>query len=232
MAKDFGFERYWQDRLSNCLEEKAGDRIRDQVMAGGERLTAGSNSQEVIAWTRSAIERLDSLVDDETAKEIMASCACQYPKSELQEARRRYEATKDIDLAHRLLQERFESFLRNSLGLDDDLAQDILRRGWGLAGIRQGSTIVATKIPKSGHLVDYMNESDPEVRRQHYCHCPRVREALRTSETLPVTYCYCGAGFYKGIWEEILQAPVGVEVLETVLGSGDVCRIAIRLPQR
>jgi predicted hydrocarbon binding protein len=47
---------------------------------------------------------------------------------------------------------------------------------------------------------------------------------------LPEDYCYCGAGFYKGIWEEILGEPVEVEVLESVLQGGDVCRIAIHLP--
>ena len=49
-------------------------------------------------------------------------------------------------------------------------------------------------------------------------------------EGLPASYCYCGAGYYKGIWEEVLQRPVEVEVLESVLDGGDVCRVAITLP--
>ncbi len=57
-----------------------------------------------------------------------------------------------------------------------------------------------------------------------------MRDALRLREPLSRTYCYCGAGFYKGIWEEILQVPVEVEVLESVLAGGEVCRIAISLP--
>lgn len=44
------------------------------------------------------------------------------------------------------------------------------------------------------------------------------------------TYCYCGAGFYKGIWEEILKKPVKVEVLKTVMKGDDICQIAIYLP--
>jgi len=47
---------------------------------------------------------------------------------------------------------------------------------------------------------------------------------------ISTTYCYCGAGFYKGIWEEILQRPVEVEVLESVLSGGEVCKIVIHLP--
>ena len=44
-------------------------------------------------------------------------------------------------------------------------------------------------------------------------------------------YCYCGAGFYKGIWETILGEQVRVEVLESVMMGGDVCKIAIHLPE-
>jgi predicted hydrocarbon binding protein len=55
---------------------------------------------------------------------------------------------------------------------------------------------------------------------------------LKTSETLSPTYCYCGAGFYQGIWEEILQQPVQVELLESVLKGDDVCKIAIYLPPK
>ena len=89
---------------------------------------------------------------------------------------------------------------------------------------------MATKIPKSGYLIEYMKETDPDLKRQYYCHCPRVRDTMRASEIISPTYCYCGAGFYKGIWEEILQRPVEVEVLESVLAGGEVCKIAVHLP--
>jgi len=49
-------------------------------------------------------------------------------------------------------------------------------------------------------------------------------------KTNPPVYCYCGAGFYKGIWEEILQQPVEVQVLESVLKGDKVCKIAVHLP--
>ena len=115
--------------------------------------------------------------------------------------------------------------------LDSELINEIVKRGWGLAGIKEGDTIIATKIPKSGFLVEYMNEKDPEKKRQYYCHCPRIRDALKSSERISPIYCYCGAGFYRGIWEEILQEPVKVGVLETVLKGDDVCKIAIYLPR-
>jgi hypothetical protein len=163
---------------------------------------------------------------------VLTGCACQYPKADLQDVRQRYEATGDVDLALGMLQDRFESFLTDTLELDGELIEEVVGRGWGLAGVRVGDTIVATKIPKSGFLVEYMNETDPERKRQYYCHCPRIRDLLKSGDSLSPTYCYCGAGYYKGIWEEILQQPVEVEVLESVLQGDEVCRIAVHLPQR
>jgi hypothetical protein len=225
-----GFERTWLTKLSMLVEQVAGDDIRDQVMEGSEGLTSESGRQAVVSWTRQAMERLDVLVGEQAAREIMTGCACQYPKDDLREVRQAYQATGDVDVAHQMLQDRFEVFLRQVLELDESLIDEIVRRGWGLAGIRQGNSIMATKIPKSGLLVEYMNESDPNIRRKYYCHCPRVRDALQDSETLPATYCYCGAGFYKGIWEEILLQSVQVELLESVLRGDEVCKVAIHLP--
>jgi predicted hydrocarbon binding protein len=230
MSEEQEFERAWLAKLSTCLDAVVGEGIRKEVMKGSGELSSHSDSQEVIVWSRGAMERLDSLVDEAKRKEIMTGCACRYPKSELRQMRQKYEETEDIDLVHQMLQEQLESFLRDTLELGADLVEEIARRGWGLAGVKKGDRIVATKIPKSGNLVDYMRETDPEVRRQHYCHCPRVRDVLKSSETISPTYCYCGAGFYKGVWEDILQEPVEVEVLETVLKGDEVCRIAIYLP--
>jgi len=230
MSGEQDFERAWLAKFRRALDEAVGEETRREVMESSEDLSSQSGRGEVIRWSKGAMERLDGLVDEATRREIMTACSCQYPRSALQEIRRTYEQTGDIDQAHQMLQERFVSLLKNTLELDDELIDDIVSRGWGSAGVRQGDTIIATKIPKSGYLVEYMRETDPEKKRQLYCHCPRVRDALRTGEAISPTYCYCGAGFYKGIWEEILQQPVEVEVLESVLGGGEVCRVAVHLP--
>jgi len=217
------------DKFRTYLDEVVGEETRKKVIRDGEALSTESSRLEVIEWTRQAMERLDSLVDDRASRSILSACACHYPKVSLQEIKAIYSETKDIDQVHDMIQEQFESFLKETMRLSEEMFADIVSRGWGTAGIKQGNSIVATKIPKSGHLVEYMNETDPEIRRQHYCHCPRVREAVNDNLLISSTYCYCGAGFYKGIWEEILQRPVEVEVLESVLSGGDVCKFAIHL---
>lgn len=225
------FERNWISKFSHCLDEIAGEKIGKKVLQGHEKITSSSSQKDIIDWTQGAMERLDSVVDEKERIEIMTGCACQYPESELHEIRKAYHKSHDINLAHRMLQENFLTFLKDTLTLDDDVIQDIVQRGWGLAGIKNGNLIVVTKIPRSGTLLEYMKEKDPEKKRALYCHCPLIREAIGTKTKISPTYCYCGAGFYKAVWEYIIQQPVKVEVLESVLQGGDVCRIAIRLPR-
>lgn len=151
------------------------------------------------------------------------------PEKRLLPLREKYSETKDIDIVHGMLREMFISDLKNELKLDDDLIQRIVISGWGVAGLKIGGTIIATKLPFE--LKEYLKATDPREKRYHYCHCPRVREAIKLPEHgISKTYCYCGAGFYKDIWEKILQQTVEVEVLETVLQGDGVCRIAIYLP--
>lgn len=223
------FERVWLKKFSRCLGEIAEEKIRKEIMKGSEGFSVNSSQEKVITWSKEAMEKLDSLVDEKKRIDIMTSCACQYPTANLHEIRKTYEKTKDIDVVHCMLQEQFVSFLKNELKLNHELTEDIVNRGWGSAGIKKGTTIIATKIPKSGYLLEYVKESDPEKKRALYCHCPRVREAIKTGVTISPTYCYCGAGFYKGIWEYILQRSVEVEVLESVLQGDEVCKIAIYL---
>jgi predicted hydrocarbon binding protein len=230
MSVPFDFERYWLNKFADCLDGAVGREIREQVMEEIDGLSDESERVDVIAWTQGAMERLDALVEEDQRRAVMLGCACQYPKSDLQPMRQEYEASGDLDRAHQMLREQFESFLRSTLKLDEGMLADVIGRGWGTAGTRDGDTIIATKIPKSGYLVQYLGEADPKKRRQIYCHCPRVRDAPRLSQHLSLTYCYCGAGFYKGIWEEILQQPVEVELLESVLQGDEVCKFAIRLP--
>ncbi|MFN2114678.1 MAG: AMP-binding protein, partial [Anaerolineae bacterium] len=223
------FERAWLERLARCLEEHGDDELRERVLQGSEGLTDESSRREVIEWTRKAMERLTALTDPRTSHDVMSGCACQYPVSQLRDARRAYKEWGDVAAAVAVLQAQFEDFLTNQLGLSESLVRRVVDLGWGLAGRLEGKTVFATKIPKSGSLEEYLAEPDPEKRRALYCHCPRVRDAVAMGEDLPLTYCLCGAGFYRGIWEEILQRPVRVEVVRSVLSGDDVCTVAVHL---
>ena len=223
------FERGWQDKFSRSLEASAGAHVRLAVMAGSESLGEGCSPAEVVAWTQAALERLDRLVPEPQRRQVMTACACHYPRADLQEMQAAYAANHDLAQAHAMLQAQFETFLHQVLSLDEAQAGEIIGRGWGAAGVLQGNTILATKIPRSGSLRQYFQETDPKKRRALYCHCPRIRSALESGAALSLTYCYCGAGFYQDIWQEITRQPVEVEVVQSVLQGADVCQFLLRI---
>jgi Family of unknown function (DUF6144) len=226
LANGSDFERTWLDKLSNNIEAHVGAQIRDTVMAGSEKLSADTPVSEVIAWTNGAMVRLKTSVSERQFHDIMTECACQFPVAGLADLRKTYAETKDLPLVHRQLQELFERSIKAYKQLSDDDLAHIQRNHWGMAGRLEGNAIYATKIPSNYHA--YMKASDRVEKRFLYCHCPRIREVIKTPDAdLTADYCYCGAGYYRALWEEILQRPVRVEVDASVLKGDDVCRIIV-----
>jgi hypothetical protein len=168
--------------------------------------------------------------DPDTAKSIFTCLACQYPKQNLTEISKTYRETGDFDNAHSMLQTQFIDTIRKHLGLSEEEIRKVENWGWGVAGRREGNRVIATKMPYD--WVGYWGDENPERRRFHYCHCPRVRDVRKKGgEPISETYCLCGGGFYKSIWEHILDKPVTVEVLQTVMQGNPVCQFAIHLPE-
>lgn len=230
MAQKFDFERTWLIKFSTCLEAAAGPEVRDMIMQGSELLDDLTDREEVLAWSRKAMDDLDTLLDEDIRIQVLTGCACRYPTEDLVPIREIFIETGDIDEVIALLQERFVTFLREDIQLSEAMVEIVVANRWGLAGEREGNTIIATKIPKSDNLHAYLEESDPDKKRALYCHCPRIRDIVNRPKTISTTYCYCGGGFYKSIWEDILQESVEVELLRSVLQGDDVCRFAIHLP--
>lgn len=224
------FDRSWRQKFYEHVKAAAGEVDLEEIRPRVDNDDSFDEEREAIAWTRAAMLHLEDAFDARTCHEIMTGCACHYPSDQLETLQSIYQHTGDIKQVHAALQAQFEDFLRETLKLDGEAIADVTGRGWGAAGLLEGDRITATKIPKSGDLKRYLAETDAEVRRSYYCHCPRVRHAVGTGELLPITYCYCGAGFYKHMWETILQDEVSVEILESVLSGGDVCKVVIELP--
>ncbi len=218
------FENYWLGKFASCVERYADVETRIRVL--GDALY----NDDAIEWSIVAMERLNAAVDERSARLIMAGCGCEYPKDQLQEMKRVYSDAENLEKVHAMLQAQADVFLRDVMKFSEPVMKEIKARGWSAAGVLNGREIISTKIPKSGNLLAYLEEPDPEKRRWLYCHCPRIREVLKTDKKLDPIYCYCGAGYYKAIWEEITGRDVEVEVLKSVLRGDDVCSVRITFP--
>lgn len=214
------FEDQWLEKLSLALEKARGPEFRDSMMNG-----AGEG--EVIPWTAGVMERLNSELSAEELHDVITSCACHYPAKALEPVREAFAGTGSFTLAMEMLREQFRESMKKNLGIPDQVIENLLAHGMGPAGVLEENRIVATKIPRSGNLMTWLSEKDPRRRREIYCHCPRVNRALEQGIPVPDTYCLCGAGFYRDIWETVTGEPVRVEVLRSVMNGDDTCSIAV-----
>lgn len=224
------FYNYWIGKYTGQVENKLSPDKSKYILEGKDDLTEDSNENEITDWVRNSITKLNETVPEKDMIEIMTACSCNYPRSELSELRELYARNGDTDEIHNLLLKKFRNFLLKTLELEESSTEEIINKGWGLAGVKKGNRIIATKIPKSGFLKEYLNESDPQKKKEYYCHCPLVRDLVKSGSSMPDLYCYCGAGFYKVLWEEIIQKEVQIEVNKSIFKGNDVCSFEIILP--
>jgi effector-binding domain-containing protein len=203
----------WLKNLAAGLDRLAGEGVRRSVMAGSADLRVDAPVHERLAWIQEAMERLDAAVSDPATRGcILNGCAHRFPSVRIARMREAYGRLGDV------------AALLDLMRADRSVGGS----SWYGSPVREGAVIYETKDPASP---EQYREAGSEVeRRAAACFCPVVRAAILAGETISSTYCHCGAGWYVQLWEGILQQPVRVEVLETVLEGGERCRFAIHLP--
>jgi predicted hydrocarbon binding protein len=89
----------------------------------------------------------------------------------------------------------------------------------------EGNVVVEVKAPADAEA--FAKAQTPDEKRVAYCHCPLARAAKRP---LPRPYCCCGGGWYRGIWEFIIEKPVRAELIKSVMSGDEHCAFAVHLP--
>lgn len=87
----FAYIQHMADRL----DEAAGMEIRRQILAGSETLTKKTSKTRRAEMMKTIMERMEALLDPETASSVRVSCACK-PASFLKDAQARLAAAPDI----------------------------------------------------------------------------------------------------------------------------------------
>ena len=60
------------------------------------------------------------------------------------------------------------------------------------------------------------------------CYCSLLR-GLPVGEKISRTYCHCAKGFVRKLWENVLERPVKVELVQSAVSGADECKFAIHL---
>ncbi|UCG45562.1 MAG: hypothetical protein JSV58_01915, partial [Candidatus Bathyarchaeota archaeon] len=147
-------------------------------------------------------------------KEIMIrTCPHRYPKKRIKKLRTQYQQSGNID---KLLEIMYNDKSYGGTSYYDNPQ-------------RRGNTIYITKVPCNPKA---HSQSKTELEKKlTYCHCPWIRAALKTQETVSPLFCYCSLSWDKQLWEGILEKPVEVEILRSLLKGDDCCVHVLRLPE-
>jgi len=198
----------WERLFGEAAEESLGKEASRELMQGAEKIGPEMSFEDYTAWIRGAIERLDELTDEGQVKCLVVSrCAHVFPQERIEQLRAIYERGEIDDVLYEMYQDDY----------------------WYERPRRKGNVIYMRKNPYEPE--GYEKATTPAERRKAYCHCPFVHPYLdEIPAKLSQTFCYCGAGWYRRLWEGILGAPVRIEHVETLLRGNDQCTLTITLP--
>ena len=227
------------DGLYEKLGQAVGEDLRDQVFAGIELPPLGTPTTEKPGITQAVMARLEQLVDAETCRQVLSSGLRHLEDAWYAEERTKYAESGGIDayLARRgqdliaqLTKIKDEGGLYFTQPINDEVIAFVENHPEIRQGVREGNVVYEAKIPYM--TVEYLAETDEQMKRYYYCHCPWVRESLRTGDVrVSPTFCLCSAGFHKKGWDVIFGQALRAEVVETVLKGDPWCKIAIHLPE-
>lgn len=198
----------WDRLFAEGAERELGSDARDELMQGIEGITAESSFADYTDWIKGAMQRLDALpVSEEQKCRVVSHCAHIFPQERIDHLRAIYQQGT----------------------LDDVLREMYSDDFWYEKPARKGNVIYMRKNPFNPE--GYEKAATPAERRKAYCHCPFVHPFLEEIPSeMPLTFCYCGAGWYRRLWEGILGQPVVIEHVETLLKGNDQCTMTITLP--
>jgi hypothetical protein len=224
--------------LYRKVGKQLGKQLRDEVFAGIGVAPYGTPTPEKPAYLQPVIERLEAKIGKPACADFLSTGLRDLPTRYFLDARRKYRKAADMDAFLRQRKDEFVAHLEACLQAGrpffaQEITADVLafvRADPEIGGgRREGHVIYETKIPYNTQK--YLEESDPVLRRYHYCHCPWAREAIKNGDVrLAETFCSCSGGFHKKPFEVIFKQALKVDVLESVLKGDDRCRFAIHLP--
>jgi hypothetical protein len=196
----------WDKRLASNIEKVLGGEVRKEVMRNREKnFTIESSIDERVHWIKSMLEKLDKAASEYEKYDILSCCAHDFSQKRINSLNSIYKKTGSI-----------KEVLK-------DMHKDY---DWYEDPMLKGNVIYITKIPYDPK--GYEKAITLDEKKRCYCHCPMIRNHL--NEGISPTFCNCSAGWYRRLWEGILERPIRIKVLASLVKGDQNCRFAISLP--
>jgi hypothetical protein len=226
--------------FSKRLKEEFSEEFRNEIFEGMDLPPLGISPKEKPEYTKKLVNRFVEKTDEQTCEIFLAKGLRDSYYEWRKPDRERFLNSKNIDefmeekrkrQIEGLEKHRDEGTLYFTQEINNDVVEHVKNDPRIETGIRKGEVIIATKIPHE--TIKFLKETDPKMKAYFYCHCPWVKEAIKdgTVDEIPNVFCNCSGGYYKSYWEIVLDQPIDVKTVKTVINGDPVCEFEIYLPE-
>ena len=202
----------------------------------------GAPLEEMPEFTKSFINGMENCLDIEKCRKYLAGNNHGIPRDSFLDEKKLYENSESLDQYLEDKHKRIIDVLQKhcderKIWFEQIITQDVVNFVKSnqeiLSAVRKDNKLYVTKIPYD--TVNFLRESDENMKKYFLCHCPFIRESFRGKEAVNKSeisgnWCYCSAGFEKFPFEVIFDTELEVELLESPLLGDERCRFAIKLP--
>lgn len=91
----------------------------------------------------------------------------------------------------------------------------------------QRKPMKGTKLERKGNVL-YQYYTPHSFSKSLRCYCSLLR-GLPAHKTISSTYCHCSVGFVKKFWENVLEKPVKVNLIQSAVTGADECKFAVHV---
>ncbi len=195
----------WTRRFSNKLEMVLGSEAKAKILAPMNDLDIDSPAAVRHQSLCNALTILEQKASDEEQYEILSHCAHIFPVELIPPMRELFRSTGNVDT------------VIDAMISKGGYYPKLLRR--------EGSIIYEEKSP--ANPTAYKEAKTDAERRRAYCFCPLIRNHL---DETPKSFCNCSAGWPKQLWEGLLERPLKIQVVRSLINGDNTCEFAIHLP--
>jgi hypothetical protein len=227
------------ENLSNRLTDEFGEDIRNRVFEGISLPPLGISPEKKPEYTEKLLPRLEKILGIERCSQFLNKGLRDRYEQWRKPDREKFLKSKNIDeflknKRSEYIQEMEKHFEEGTLHFTQEITGPVLEfiknEPHVECGVRKGDIIVVRKEPYNAK--EYLRETDEQKKRYYYCHCPWMKEALlKSSQPVSPVFCNCSAGYYRAYWEIVLDQPIEVEVVKSILNGDLMCEFAVHLPR-
>jgi hypothetical protein len=228
------------ENLSKRLSDEYSKEFRDEIFQELDVPPLGIDPKLKPDYTKKLINRLVEKIGEKESEKFLAKGLRNSYYEWRKPDRELFLKSKNIDeflkekrkrQIEALEKYRDEGTLYFTQLINDEVVEYVKNDPRIEVGVRDGNIIRAIKIPHE--TIKFLDEKDEKMKAYYYCHCPWAKETIKdgTSDEIPPVFCNCSGGYYKSYWEIVLDQPVEVKTVETVLKGDPYCLFEIQLPE-